>query len=260
MTIDSTENTSDEQPDESTLRAESSMTTWWPHLKDIDVPTPQTVRIPSKEVEIDDGAPATDGTVTKLFPCQDEFARAIETVGGPPAFYRDDQMSAKHRMDGGSRITSTDPTDFRANIGEVFEAHQMAWGVPDAEAFYIREWLPLKHTFTAFSGTPIASELRVFIYEGSVHDLGFYWPHDAIRNPDTDNWQDELAKLRESTLNEKDTVIELAERVADTFDGYWSVDFAQTDTGDWHCIDMARGEVSYHPESCDKPTDINTDS
>lgn len=238
------------------LREQTSMTNWWPRVRDLDVPTPQTVRVGTVEKEVDDGAPATDGTVAEVFPDEDELVAAIGEVDGPPAFLRSDQMSDKHGMENASKLASADPVEFGSNVWELHEAHALAWGVPDPKCFYVREWLDLRHEFTAFTGTPMASELRFFIHNGRVHDVGFYWPEDAIRRPDSDDWRQELAAVREHALGERDEVAELAERVAQEFDGYWSVDFAETEDGDWYCIDMARGEVSWHPDGCEKPEEM----
>lgn len=232
------------------------MTNWWPRVRDLNVPTPETVRVGMMEMEIDDGAPATDETTTAEVADYHEVAAAIEEVDGPPAFIRSDQMSEKHRMEEASKLSSTDSDEFGSNVWQLHEAHMMAWGVPDAKCYYVREWLDLYHEFTAFTGTPIAAELRFFINNGSVHEVGFYWPEDAIRRPDNPNWKDKLASLRERTLGQRDEVAELAETVAQEFDGYWSVDFAETVDGDWYLIDMARGEVSFHPDGCEKPEEV----
>lgn len=53
-----------------------------------------------------------------------------------------------------------------------------------------------------------------------------------------------------------DQLTNKAEQVADEFDGYWSIDFAETTDGDWYAIDMAAGIASWHPEGCEKPEGI----
>lgn len=239
-----------ERPSEQELREQTSMTNWWPRVRDLDVPTPQTIRL--------DAEPASfgDGSISVPIPDEDDVADAIDEVGGPPAFIRSDQMSEKHRMERASKVASTDKDELAMSVGSLAEAHLMAMGVPNPEWYYVREWLDLRHEFTAFGGTPIASELRFFINHGSVHEVGWYWPEDAIRRPDSDEWEDELTALREHALGQRDEVAGMAEVVADEFDGYWSVDFAETEDGDWHLIDMARGEVSWHPDGCEKLEEI----
>lgn len=243
-------------PSEQELREQTSMTNWWPRVRDLDVPTPETVEVGTMEMEIDDGAPATDETTIVEIADYGEVAAAIDEVDGPPAFIRSGQMSEKHRMAKASKLSSTDADEFGSNVWQLFEAHMMAGGVPNPECYYVREWLDLRHEFTAFTGTPIASELRFFVNNGSVHEVGFYWPEDAIRRPDSENWEQELAALRENALGQRDEVADLAATVAGEFDGYWSVDFAETEDGDWYLIDMARGEVSFHPDDCEMPEAI----
>lgn len=235
------------------------MTNWWPRLKNTNVPTPTTIRVPTTDVEVDDGAPATDGTTTAPLADEDAVSDAVQELDGPPAFIRSDQMSAKHRMSKGSKLPTTDTDEFASNLWQLHEQHMMAWGVPPAECYYVREWLDLHHEYTAFTGAPIAAELRYFIHDGSVHDYGFYWPEDAIRRPDADDWRDLHHDVRATALsNPLQRRSEMHSRtVAEEFDaGYWSVDFALTDERKWYCIDMARGELSWHPENCDKPEDV----
>lgn len=255
-----TQDTSQDPADgdqEQMIRQQSSMTYWYPRLANSGVPTPETVKVDPSPTEIDDGAPATDETVEVPLADPNPIADAVREVGGPPAFLRSDQVSTKHRMDKGSKLSSADPDDLGINIWNVFEAHRMAMGVPEPQAYYVREWLDLYHEFTAFGSTPIAAELRVFIHGGSVHDVGFYWPADAMRRVEDPNWEEKLADLREYALGQRDQVTVLAENVAQEFDGYWSVDFAETVDGDWYCIDMARGEVSWHPAGCDPPASLS---
>jgi hypothetical protein len=248
------------------IRQQCSMTYWWPKLQSTGVPVPQTVRVGTEPVEVDDGAPSTDNTTTIQLPDHAELTDAVATVDGPPAFIRNDQMSAKHQMESGARIQDTDLDHLRRIAGTLHEHTMMAFGVPRPEAYYVREWLDLKHEFEAFEHTPIASEVRVFIHEGDVHDYGFYWPHEALEQhrrhePELrGDWRTLLSQLREHALASFNAEIRpMAEAVADEFDGYWSVDFAETEDGDWYAIDMARGEASWHPESVEKPAAIGGD-
>lgn len=245
------------QLSEDDLREQCSMTHWWPRLESTVVPTPETIRVPTEGVEVDDGAPATDGTMTVQLAEKDAVADAVEALDGPPAFIRSDQMSDKHRMEEASKLSSADPDEFGSNIWNLHENHMMAWGVPDAKCYYVREWLDLLHYYTAFSGTPIAAEIRYFIHEGEVHDGGFYWPEEAIRRPDADDWEEKHQGLVHTAFQAKDRIRPHLETVCEEFDsGYWSVDFALTEEREWYCIDMARGELSWHPEGCEKPEEV----
>lgn len=247
--------------DEEELRNQSSMRYWWPRLEDVNIPKPETIEIDATKQEIELGE-LPNGEMD-LLTCywpenMDDVRDAVEQVNGPPAFLRTDQASNKHGMDGGSRIDSLEDVD--QNVWNVVEHNKMAgmFGLP-YDRFYVREWLDLEHYFTAFRGTPIAVELRFFLYEGEVHSCGFYWPKDAIRRPSIDDWEEKHMWLRDSAFAKgtHDRVRRYAEAVAEEFsEGYWSADFALTENGEWYCIDMARGEVSWHPDECEKPEGI----
>lgn len=237
------------------LREKASMDHWWPRLAQADVPTPQTVRVGMQEQQVEDSSNVAGGFTVKR-PDTADVIDAIETVGGPPAFLRTDQASAKHRMEEASKVDSLDEETVGLHVWEVIEFNEMAgfFGLP-YETFYVREWLDLLSYYTAFSGTPIAAELRFFILDGTVEQSGFYWPQDAIRRPDRDDWQDAHERLKQQTFRDGtfNAAEVLADRVADEFDdGYWSADFALSDDGQWYCIDMAPGELSWHPESCEQ--------
>lgn len=233
---------------------------WWPRLKDVDVPKPETVEVDAEKQQTEIGK-LPNGEMDYLtcyYPDTDEIRDAVERVGGPPAFLRTDQASNKHAMEGGSRIESLE--DVRQNVWSVVEHNKMAGlvGLP-YDRFYVREWLELNHEYTAFRGTPIATELRFFLYDGDIHSCGFYWPEEAIRRPDDEEWEEKHQWVRDEAFTKVNHRFArmYAERVAEEFsEGYWSVDFALTEDGEWYCIDMARGEVSWHPDSCDKPRSL----
>lgn len=228
------------------LGERASMDHWYPRLAELDVPTPKTAQIscdvPDDEDVIPVGRPPIEAVVA-----------AIDAVGGAPAFARTDQTSAKHQFEDGARLDSTDEREINAAIARLRDRHGMAFCMPAPESYYIREFLELEHAYTAFRGTPIAAEIRVFLHDGDLHDYGFYWPKDAIRRPDTENWEELHDQIRAQALGQAPQAFEHADVVADEFDeGYWSCDFALADDGTWYCIDMAPGEVSWHPDTVER--------
>lgn len=241
------------------IRQVSSMDHWFPILDDHAVPVPQTEKFTFRDwdeaTEIQEGFPINEidfGVLRTL----------ARKVGGPPAFIRTDQSSAKHTMAEASRLDDLSSDSLRDTVAELLQRNEMAgFGGLPYRSIYVREWLDLNSAFTAFQGTPIASEVRVFVNDGDIWDSGFYWPHDAIedgyhRQDLPDDWESTLDNLREHALSQVEAdVYPLAERVAAEFPGYWSVDFAETEAGDWYCIDMAKGEASWHPDSVTKPNE-----
>lgn len=229
------------------VQAQNSMDHWWPILRQADVPVPHTVRL-----EITDTETFQDGLELPL-PNETALQDAVREVSGPPAFLRSDLMSTKHDMGKGSRVDNVESA--RSNIAGIVENHHLAWGAPMPSSYYVREWLDLYSTYSAWAydyhdyPTPIAAEQRAFINDGKVYDTGFYWPMDGITRPDRDDWQDRYYDLIETVNKNSDRLRPLIEKVASEFTtGYWSADFALTESLEWYCIDMARGEFSWHPE------------
>lgn len=226
------------------IQDQSSMDYWWPILSRIDVPTPDTIRL-----EITDEQEFQDG-LTLPVPNEDELREAIHAVDGPPAFLRSDVTSSKHGMKGGSMVESDENPI--SNVAGIVEEHHLSMGMPMPSSFYVREWLDLWHLFKTFrdSATPIAAEVRVFLLDGEWHDSAFYWPEDAIwgHSATEEGWPALHEQTKERAGEDLGVIRDHAERVATVFtDDYWSVDFALTDDGDWYAIDMARGEMSFHP-------------
>ena len=69
-----------------------------------------------------------------------------------------------------------------------------------------------------------------------------------MHNPSIDGWQGLLEELNTETDDEIQHLTEMAERVADCFEGYWSLDFAMAEDGICYAIDMAPGEISWSPD------------
>lgn len=239
------------------LRKQSDMGYWFPLLKETDVPVPYTEKVPVHSETLDEG---TINELTVTAADTTDVRDAVLDVGGPSAFLRTSQASDKHGLQSASKIDYLNESHIRSTIYSLATSMKMKMGVPEPTAYYVREWLELSHEFTAFEGLPISQELRVFINDGEITSTGFYWPHDAIRHPSAEDWEQLLTQTKEAALDDVDYVHQLTERVAEQFDdGYWSVDFAKTTAGEWYCIDMARGELSWHPEACEKPDGVGDD-
>lgn len=230
------------------LMQECSMENWWPRVQDLGIPLPETVRLEATKEPIMDG-------MELAVPDKSDVAEAVRQVGGPPAFIRSDQTASKHQMGNGSKVTTDDPEEMM--LGSLYEAH-LGFGAPKPSCYYVREWLDLYHEFRSFanSETPVAAEVRTFILDGEYYDGEFYWPEDAIWDhaATEDDWPALLEKTRDRAMLDKGIWKQMSETVATEFDtGYWSVDFALGDNGTWYLLDMARGELSWHPDSVEKP-------
>ena len=243
--------------EESKIRQAASMRYWWPKLKRCSVPVPETTVIPIREWEeatqFTEGVPVPDCT---------EITPVIESHG-PPAFIRTDQASNKHKMKTSSKVASSDYETVRDHVCYLIRFNKMAGftGLPWRD-IVVRDWLNLKHKFKAFEHTPVAAEIRLFIYNNTVKDYGFYWPEAALEQhfnhtPELPSeWKTKRDQLEQEALSDVDTVQSLAQTVAEEFSGYWSIDFAQTTNDGWYAIDMAPGIASQKPEGCTKPESL----
>jgi len=226
------------------------MSHWYWDVEELDVPTPETVAVPWEK----DGDGPPEWTTPTVM-------GAIEHVGGE-AHVRSDYKSPQ--MD---RVASHDRGHINTVLSELLADHTIRQ-IPVGGAIWLREWLELD--FVTFERRTCHPEVRVFIRDGEVvcHHPRLEWPdkdrvepyraeaHDIIEQAWSDVSDDvDLLWEPEESLNT------YAERVADEFDGMWSVDFVCTTGGEWYLTDMAldavyerdgelRG-VSGHPTDCE---------
>lgn len=226
------------------------MDNWYPVLENLeDVKIPETVRI-----GLDSRDPEDCPT--------EEIVERIQELGGSPVFMRTDASSHKHQMEKASKLGSTDSEELEEAFERLLYHNMMAGGhgLP-FKSIYLREWIELKSYFKAFDQTPIAPEIRLFIHDGGVLDYHVYWTKDAIKfysdTEEPSDWESKWDELHNEAVGQAKFAKYQCRDVAESFrgQGFWSVDFALAESGDWYCIDMARGEVSWHPkiDDVDKP-------
>ena len=250
------------------VHAESSMSYWWPQVKDLDVPQPRTICILVNEqamIQVIDGAP---------IPNLDKMQQAVMKIGSP-TFVRNNITSGKHGWKDTCYLKN--PDDLPAHVYQSIESALMtSMGETKMDALFFREFLDLEPVgFSCFYGNmPISKEVRCFVRDGMLECMHPYWfaevfereleMHDNLcerrKNIGMDNsdmaeilphdWRDRLDKINKLTTDDTDTIISHLSKITPHFDGYWSVDFTKGTNGKWYLIDMARGEVSFHMESC----------
>ena len=249
---------------------ESSMSYWWPKIKDLDIPQPNTIRVPidnSNLVNVIDGREEIQNIA--------EMRQACKDIGSP-TFIRNNVMSAKHGWESTCHLTN--PADLERHIAEITEATLMACmgGELVIDAMFFREFLQLETTgFTAFHGKmPINKEVRCFIHDGKIDCVHPYWfnevfdrevasevrMHKMMSDYKVDSkkghgqlpadWSDKLAKSNELTFDDEWDINVHLDKVRPHFKDYWSVDFTKDVYGTWNLIDMARGELSQHHPEC----------
>tara|TARA_Y100000310_G_scaffold344326_1_gene456456 strand:- start:910 stop:1677 length:768 start_codon:yes stop_codon:yes gene_type:complete len=241
---------------------ENSMTFWWPKVKDLDIPMPETVMIDCSQYH-DQFWSMLDGKAA--IPLAEQIEKVVIEQFGYPCFIRGDQCAGKHQYMETCFIDDTSDTKnhyyqehrikyFRFHVYNLVEAALNGPGVlPDA--FFVREFLELEYKFTAFHNLPIAKERRYFVKDGEVVCNHPYWPVESIRFDSycvvpPDNWQGLLEELNTLSEEDKKILYQYSKKIAQILEGYWSVDFAKGVNGTWYFIDTAKGDVSFHWPQC----------
>jgi hypothetical protein len=233
------------------------MAYWYPKVRDLDVPTPESQPLPlDKNV---DGAPEYD---TEL------ACEIVENLGGE-AFARSGYKSAAHSLNEGSHVQDYTTETVEKTLSELLFQHAMMQ-MPLGKSLWLREWLDLD--FCAYARDNLVPEMRAFIRNGKV--VCYHPRLEGFKNHESHRETAEQfiesgwcpPEREEYETEPKPTgVKEYAQRVADAFDGCWSVDFVMDRNGDWYCTDMAldalydlseRGKdgwsnISEHPGDCE---------
>lgn len=248
---------SEEGPKEATLYGarpeENSLLFWFPKIKDLGIPVPETVwyKISKNTWDL---SPVCDGDFSPLKDDWDGILAAANKIGFP-LFMRTDEFSGKHDWEHTCYVK--DVESLRSNIQQLVEGSLIAdmMGLP-IRAFVFRKYIPMRKLFECFGhGMPVNREYRVFIKNGRVQCIHWYWFKQALRDGASysnlpENWEAIVDKESELPRNEYNAFVILATEVAQVLPGYWSVDFCQGADGTWYLIDMAQGHVSWHPD-CD---------
>lgn len=229
---------------------------WYEKLRDLDVRTPETQRLPLDKSS--EGMPDWDSEYA---------AEVVENLGGK-AFVRTDYKSAQLEVNEGSCIHAPTETAVDRTIAELL-SQQAMMGMPVGEQLYLREWLDLN--WNAYARESLHPEVRVFVRDGEV----------VCYHPRLDWERSEAAGVVYSDQAEDlidtywgDEIFPMAKRVAEEFesDGWFSVDFVLTTDHEWYCTDMAldalydaseRGggwsNISEHPGDCDWDLEVLVD-
>lgn len=264
----------DRNLDDGDARRLNSALTWHEWLDDAAVPTPETVFTTDA---LTFGPP--ERLDTHGYRGDYDVDAIADTIDAAPfdypVFVRTDQASAKH---GTTNLTESgfiqDEDDIMSTVGMLLQQNEAAdlMGLP-YRCLMLREKLDLASDFVAFGGTPIAPEVRVFVDasrpDGPVECTHFYWPEEAIRRPNSDDWKEHRDRYEEIAFFEDANIRDRARRVARSIDvpdleardpkgrdtdidpAKWSVDFALTPDGVWYAIDAALAALSWHPDHDD---------
>jgi hypothetical protein len=200
------------------------MAYWFPKLRGLDVPTPE-----SQPITLDydtDGVPEFDTDLAKEF---------VENLGGK-AFLRSGYKHAAMSPMEGSYIWGKD--DVEPTAMALMSQHVMM-SLPLGESLWLREWLDLNHC--NYARDNLNPELRFFIEDGDV----MCW-HPRLEGFDRVESGEEFREIAEDLIEQNAENLRVyAERVAEEFDGSWSVDFVRDTEGEWYLTDMALRALYY---------------
>lgn len=222
----------------------SSMLYWWPRIKDLSIPQPNTIVVP---VDVHALSAFWDQDIELLKPFIPKLEAAAAEIGYP-FFLRTDILSAKHDWENSCYVREEEK--LLHHVWALADANFSILG-PGPSALVFREYIPLASQFTAFWGKmPVAPERRYFVRDGVVQCHHGYWPADAIQNPSVSNWAELLAGMNRQSAMEVLFLTGYAQCAGEALGGYWSVDFALARGNKWFLIDCAEGEKSYHWKEC----------
>lgn len=225
----------------------NSMMYWYPRVKELDVPQPNTIFISTGE-DWEELRLVAEGQ--KELRNMSEIHEACRSIGYP-VFARTDQMAAKHSWNRTCFISGEDVLrDHIANLVEGTLDCDMIGRI--VRGIAIREYIEMESAFTAFNGLPISRERRYFLRDGEVICHHPYWPEESIwfgvGQKEPTDWKHALSRINYESFDEIDTLTKYAGMIGSTLEGYWSIDFCRGRNGDWYFIDCALGENSWHPD------------
>lgn len=216
---------------------------WYPILKDLWVPTPET-HIIKHSLNLfwlleNKDVPWIDKLINDI----DYYAQKVWY----PCFLRTWQSSNKHSW--GDSCFLTKKEDIKNHLRNLQEFSYMAdmRKARSMETIVIRKMIETKEIFKCFNKMPITREVRLFIKDWKLLSIHPYRPKDAFewRVEDIDTKMEELNNFSDGDLMLFQKIWEF---LAVKFQWYWSVDFLQQINWEWICIDMAVWDNSYKNE------------
>lgn len=229
---------------------------WYPKLEKTGVNTPKTLitrtDLPLMNFLDGEAVPGAESFYATL----DDFATTV----GYPCFLRTGQGSAKHSWEDTCFLKSKE--DIPKHVTELVEwsclVHIM--GLPH-DVWVVRELLETDPYFHAFGNMPITRERRFFIDGGKILGQIPYWPEDAFEDAlhKSDDWREKLKEMNEFPSSDAGYLRDETFEIAQAFEGQWSVDWLQVKNGDWYCIDMAVGPMSYGWDQVSRNIDKSKD-
>lgn len=227
----------------------NSMLYWYPKIKDLGIPMPETEFFLLSEEEIDspmetDWTPMSILSILQDIPTT-EIQERVQSLPTQTAHIRGD-YKASRLMGGEGREITMEPQRIDYEVLELLDSLMMT-RFP-TRAIAVREWLDLK-TYGESYMSSICSEVRFIVDEGEV--LGGFvdvYEDDFDRSFSEQDTQEILNDIESSLEADREQLVEWAEGAGKALGDSWSVDFIQDVEDNWYLTDMALYGLWYDVE------------
>lgn len=226
-----------------------SMTHWYPRIAELDgVRVPETYLF---QLGDPDAPMAIGGDVDGLMELlnsipTEEIAAAVDDLPTEHAHIRGDYKAS--RLAGGEgRVINTNPKTIDEEILQLLDSHFMM-GLP-LRALAVRELVDVEVLAESYTGK-ICPEIRFIVDEGEVIDWFVdVYEDDFASSFDAAEVESILSDIQHRAEDDERHLQEMAQTVATELDDTgWSIDFIQSEDGEWMLTDMALYGLWWHEE------------
>lgn len=219
----------------------SSLLYWYPIVSQIaQIKTPKTHIFPMhfndqlKMLDSLEISPEAQVTISQM--------KDVLSQEGKPMFLKNSMFSGKH--DWAKTCLVSEPEHLENHLKSITDFAYCV-GCEESLHWVLRELIPTTPAFYAFNKMPVTKERRYFISEGKVVFHHPYWLPESINNSSVEDFMPLLDKLNHESDEEIHMLKGLSEKVAHKLPGDWSVDWLQSESGEWYLIDMAETKKSF---------------
>lgn len=165
----------------------------------------------------------------------EDAVKVLPTFGTSSLVIKDFVSSQKHNWHEACFIPdASDTTQARKIISKFFELQNEVDGIQGG--IVLREFIPLRSIGNhPKSGMPLSQEFRAFVLNGKVVSNSKYWEYG--------NYSNDLPPEK---------FLQKIVKIISEHSNFFTIDLAQTSSGDWVCIEVGDGQVSSLPDLADK--------
>lgn len=236
---------------------------WFPRIESAGLPVPKTkiLRFDDVDATRRDFFEAFDGK--PLGPKAVRFVQKMRNTIAEhftfPVFLRTGQTSGKHEWESTCFVKDMDSVEHHMLMLIQFSEMADMMGLP-WDVWVVREFLSLRHfgTMPEFLNMPLAPEWRLFVEDAKITHIQPYWPVRALVQGGVP-----LNRARELFMMQRKLgcplglyKLSLKAAAACGQNLSWSVDWCETEKGEWILTDMAEAASSFKYMPSD-PAEMN---